>query len=100
MRPREACEDVVNLILCRAREHQDELVAAEPCQQVSGPQRCRPDPREFDEQAVTGSAGSDTIATPKRWRLTARSGQPPPNGATPSGTATPRTLSETASCSS
>lgn len=41
-------------------------------------------------------APNDTIATPKRWRLTARSGQPPPNGATPSGTATPRTLNETA----
>ena len=43
MRACEAREDAVDLILGRAGDQQDELVAAEPGQQVARAQRCAPD---------------------------------------------------------
>jgi hypothetical protein len=58
---REACEDVVKLILCRPREQQDELVAAEPSHQVARSQRCSPQSGEFDEQAVAGSVAAAVV---------------------------------------
>src|SRR5438876_5911502 len=54
--------------------------------------------RERTKRALrVAEAPRDTIAMPKPWRLTGRSGQPPPSGATPGWTATPRTLSTSAS---
>ena len=61
MRPREACEDDVDLILRGAGDQQDELVAAEPRQQVARPQQRSPDAGEVDEQAVTGSMAAAVV---------------------------------------
>jgi hypothetical protein len=61
VRPREACQELVDLILGRARDHEDELVAAEPCQQIARSQGCGPDPGELDEEAIAGSVAAAVV---------------------------------------